>query len=582
MGWWSSTVEGAKWALSYAPPIASHALTYVQNTGYYLIKQGQSMKAALPALKTPAAKNVLLAGQLIAYQILPLLVIQGATSTLKSLTYDEQEENITLYNTTMASTWFVVETCLSLYTYYNTLDLLVKLPIITAKGTEAVTADRDSNDVPSPCIEAQCNYKRRARGRLREFFELSANDLLVFLVGRYSPEVAALLYVYFVANFIVRSATPERCDRHKSTNSTFLAAVGLNATLSSMFVDYALKHTIGIPSWPIHKALQTAVLLWHVDVTAHGRIPYAPPLSIALSEKIKVSLPPNVVAGFDFATGFITDMSISGLIVQLQPAPGAKSTAIVSFALRSLIWLLQCDKETAVVSAEPYKPRFFSTVQKKLPPFFRNTKNMVHDPVVRIFWPDVQEYALEILTIVQEAGMPIGKLTKTPIPGVAKLVKTALPPLLFRQFGISEKLTRALLPLCSDAEFWAFVFELKLWLGRHRPHELSQLILASTTETHALPGGDRSEFTPVGTLMPAPPPPDLLVSRTPSPSPDRPDTNAPDLFWSDSEEEDVKDTAPQKRSASPTLFYSGSERGAPRALVSNGKSDASTVTMYGF
>ena len=580
MGWWSSTVEGVKWALSYAPPIASHAITYVQDTGYYLVKQGQSMKAALPALKTPAAKNVLLAGQLIAYQIFPLLVMQGATNALKSLTYDEQEENVTLYNTTMASTWFVVETCLSLYTYYNTLELLVKLPIITAKGTEAVTADRDNHDAPSPCIEAKCNYKRRARGRLREFFELSANDLLVFLVGRYSPEVAALLYVYFVANFIVRSATPERCDRHKSTYSTFLAAVGLNATLSSMLVDYSLKHTIGIPSWPIHKALQTAILLWHVDVTAHGKIPYAPPLNIALSEKIKVKLPPNIVSGFDYATGFITDMSISGLIVQLQPAPGAKSTAIVSFVLQSLIWLLQCDKETAIIAAEPYKPGFFSTVQKKLPPFFRNTKKMVHDPVVRIFWPDVQEYALEILTIVQEAGMPIGKLTKTPIPGVAKLVKAALPPLLFKQFGVSEKLTRTLLPLCSDAEFWAFVFELKLWLGRHRPHALSQLILASETETHALYGGDRREFTPVGSLLPLPPPPDLLVSTTPSPTPDKQDTNDPALFWSDSEGEETKDIPSPRRSSSPTLFYSGSERGAPRALVSDSKTD--TSTMYGF
>lgn len=512
---WSSITDGAQQAWGWTVTPLTTLTTYAANTLVHSLNQGVALRNSIPALASPESKKILKAvAYITAYKILPLILLNSLNTAARTAVNEgREEENTAWYNAALLFIFNMIDWTVIGYTRRQELELFLETLTLDIQAPAAFIAFKAGlpKSLPSPCEEQNCNYKRRAKGSIREFFVLFANDLLTGAIS-YIPYIGKptdlILAVYFSGDVIVRSALLNYCERHRSTDSELLLSLGLSYTVTIMLMDKILEATVGMPPFLVHRTMRHLMLLWHVNNAAHMDIKYVVPG--------KGTLAIDPIMAYERVSSFLTDgafaLSMDQLTKIVHPEPNAPPLFSLSNVLKKLTTALNSDLE----KEHTPQPSFFKKVIKKaLPPIFRSTQDAVHNPVIRIFWPNLQEFLLDILDIIEEAGMPVGKLTKTPVPGVAATVKKALPPILFKKYGISQNLTQFLIPLCKDEDFWSFVLALQQWLQRHNVNDKKALASISSDKLISLhEGGEQVTIAPPQEDESAPmPPPSQITSR---------------------------------------------------------------------
>jgi hypothetical protein len=136
--------------------------------------------------------------------------------------------------------------------------------------------------------------------------------------------------------------------------------------------------------------------------------------------------------------------------------PGAQSsTALVPRANR-------------VVKANPVTQKLKDWV---IPPMFRSAYDVMRDPIIADYWKDIRAGGLTVFTSIEHYEK--SKLVSA-IAWRSELANT-LANLLDYKFGFPARLTKILLMLSKEEDFWEINHALKAWFDRHGPKQEGHL-----------------------------------------------------------------------------------------------------------
>lgn len=493
MGWWSSIENGAKvvgetaawaWNWTYKPLVTT--TTYAANTVVYLLKQGIALRQSIPALATPESTKILkAAAHITAYKIIPLIAINSLNGLLLSTVRDGRgEEAASWLDSSLLSATTLIDWAVWSYTARESATLVVETFAISTVGPAAFMAHKTAlpPTADDPCALAQCTNKRILKGALRQPWIMFGNDLLNYGVSSIpylGTPLSLILSVYFYGDYISRSANPH-CERHRTTDSELLLALGLTYTAKTMLMKHLLTATIGMPPAAAAKAIDHLILLWDINTAAHMDIPYV--------ELGYGTIAFDPIVAYELLSSVVTDIAFAGIMDKVAkiftPEPNKVPLVSIPWILQSLTKALNSDLETE----QSFQPGFFKkTAKRALPPMFRSSKDAVHNPVLSPFWGDLQKLLVEILYYVRKYGGKLETLTTSNVPLVASAVKKALPQVLYAEYGVSVKLSTFLLKLCKEEDFHEFLLAFKLWLDRHKLQEkqvLAPVLASQLTNLH--------------------------------------------------------------------------------------------------
>jgi hypothetical protein len=472
MSWWTAVVNGTKmigdsaaWAWNQTP--VKRAVNYVADTACYVLEQGLAARKAFPALATPSAWKIVEGmGNIIYYDVLLIVGINFINNGIQNFFregHDEEQAGLFAPYAIFLSGLSLINYGVSAYSYRQGAKLLVHTLVLDSLGPSAFNEFKAKlPNPPTLCIEEECNFKRKFKGSLREPLQLAANDMVLWAISKfpYGGEQAAwILAIYFYGEYITRMATPERCERHKAMKSESVLALGIGYTTTSAILDHILSSTVGIPPYLYHRTLNHILLLLHINLASHMNLPLVKPQ--------KNTFPIDPLALYERSSRFALDVVFAGLMkripIDFKTPPGSKPFIPLSTVLKFLTKILDSDLEQVRVN----QPGFFKQAMKQIvPSTFHNPKNVVNDPVIKLFWPDIQKGILYTIEIVEAAGKPVASLTTGPKP-LASAVKLTLPMALNYRFGLPIKLSEFLLSLSKKEDFWDFVTALKHWLERN-------------------------------------------------------------------------------------------------------------------
>lgn len=499
MGWWNTIVNGAqiakdtvtdtvKWVWDWTYTPAVKISTFAVNMMFSTLEQVQALKTSLPALRSEQSYKIVKAATNIAvYQIAPLILVNMANASLQTAvrTGRENEEDTTLlYSAMVIPAATAIDWIVWGWTTQRSSHMLAQTLAIDTMGAAAFNTTKPKPKIKelTPCELEHCNFKRKVKGSLREFFILFLNDLLTGGVSYlpYAGEMVALiLKAGFSGDLITRGANLDRCERHRaSAERSKIWSLGFAYVVTEMLLDKALQSTVGIPSYAVHRTMRHMLMLFFINNATHMKIDYVPPGKYDLLDP---------VVAYGKTSGFLADIIISGSKAEIarlfQPQPNKKPIISVPDILRRLTEVLNSDLERL----NRPKPSHLKIVAKKIAPsIYYDSKAAINDPVFRIFWPDMHELGLDIIDIVKTAGIPVANLTRSHVPLVAAAIRNAVPELLYQRYGISPKVTGFLINLCSDEDFWKFVRALQQWLQRHDLRDALPLATASNSQLSAL------------------------------------------------------------------------------------------------
>ncbi|USQ13921.1 hypothetical protein J2N86_00800 [Legionella lytica] len=508
MGWWNTIVNGAQiakdtvtdsvkwiWDWTYTPAVK--VSTFAFNMMFSTLEQVQALKTSLPALGSEQSYKIVKAATKIAvYQIAPLILINMANASLQTTVRngrDNEEDASLLYNAMVIPAATAIDWAVWGWTTQRSSHMLAQTMAIDTMGAAAfnTTKPKPKTKELTPCEREHCNFKRKVKGSLREFFVLFLNDLLTGGVSYlpYAGEIVALiLKTGFAGDLITRGANLDRCERHRaSAERSKIWSLGLAYVVTEMLLDKALQSTVGIPTYAVHRTMRHMLMLLFINNATQMKIDYVEPGKYDLLDP---------VVAYGKASGFLADVIISGSKAEIarlfQPQPNKQPFISVPDILRRLTEILNSDLERL----NRPKPGPVKIVAKKIAPsIYYDSKAAVNDPVFRIFWPDMHELGLDIIDIVKMAGIPVANLTRSHIPLVATAIRNAVPELLYQRYGLSPKVTTFLINLCSDEDFWKFVQALQQWLQRHELREAPPLATASDSQLSSL--HESRDHTPI-------------------------------------------------------------------------------------
>lgn len=511
MGWWSSIENGTKvvgetistaatwaWSWTYKPLVTT--TTYVANTVVYLLKQGVALREAIPALAAPESMKILkAAAHITTHKIIPLIAINSLNGLLLSTVRDgRSDEAATLFDSTLLSATTLIDWAVWSYTARESAELVVETLALSTVGPAAFMAHKTALPLAhdDPCAQAKCTNKRILKGAFKQPLLILGNDLLTYAVSslpHVGSPLSLILSVYFYGDYISRSANPH-CERHRTTDSELLLALGLSYTATTMIMERFLAATVGMPPVLVGKTLNHLLLLWHINTAAHMDIPYV--------ELGKGTITMDPIVAYEFMNSVITDIAFAGIMDKMakifHPEPNKTPIVSISWILKSLTNVLKSDLET---ENSPQPGFFKKAAHKALPPIFRSSKDAVHDPVLSIFWVDLQKLLVEILYHVRKYGGKLETLTNSNVPVVASAVKKILPQVLWAEYGISVKLSTFMLKLCREEDFHEFLLAFKLWLDRHKVQEKQELAPVRPNQlTNLHEGKSQALFTPLSEI----------------------------------------------------------------------------------
>ncbi len=483
MGLWSSLVKGTRTALTYTANVLTDGLSAVI-----------ALRHAIPALTTPEPKKILRATlHVTTHKILPLILLHYVNSQLQTYAHTGQEDdenNSAWYDLNMLSAITAIDWAVWGVTHWAATELVVETLII---DTMAPAAFNDHKKLlppspDSPCVQQECNFKRRIKGDISE-------TLILFLLFSMITSIRSLPYggelmhriasILSSGTLIMRSGKLDACSRHRTTHSETVLVLGAFYTTSNILIDKILDATIGMPPFLVYRTIQHFLLLWWINTAAHMHMPYVAPGT--------GTLPFDPIERFESAMREGTDILFAGItdktIKLLKPVPGSPPYISLPLILKKITDALNHDRQPKQLLHEKHGGpiRFF---RSQMPPIFRSTDQAITNPVVRIFWSDFQEFMSDILITVQKTSDPLRKASA--LPGVAMTVKKGLPEILFLQFGLPKKLTNFLITLNKEEDFRVFILALEQWFQWYKACEKKPLAEISSGQLAILTQGEHT------------------------------------------------------------------------------------------
>lgn len=469
MSWWSSVVDGvkavgtgfsngARWAWNNASlsTITVGFFRYTANTTFQILEQGLALRTAIPTLvnNESARKIVSGAAYIVVNDVLPMILLNSANNSVQNYFREGYEEDawLTPYSVFL-SALTLVNYGVRAYTLRQGAQNLVRITILDSVGPLAFNSNKTTIP-PSLCTELDCNFKRKMKGIGREPVLLLANDAVTYAVSTipYGGYAASrVLRVLFNGRYITRLVTPERCERHKQMDSASVLALGLTYEASTMLMDRVLESTVGIPPFIYYRTLRHLVLLWHINVAAHMKIPLAKEGG------------EDLIDGFERICRFGADVLIGGLMrripIDFKPVEGAPPLIPLSPTLQLGTRLLNSDIEREGKKA----PGLIRTVYARIaPPALKSGYSFINDPIVAMYWPGIQQgslFAVETLLSYRESKIK-STLNWIPPKGLSLIINL--------KFGVPKKITEFAIMLSKEEDFWDFLEALKLWLERNK------------------------------------------------------------------------------------------------------------------
>lgn len=478
MGLWAKFVDGVSTVTDYISTgvkwiwdnlsfnrINGAALHYAKNTSVQMLEQVAALGASIPSLVNhPKSRKILDSmAYIVVHDVLPVVSVNYINQTVQNYFRQGIDEEalpwlsaysgvITMLNMT--------NTAVRLYTYRQGAQTLIRVTIVDMLGPSAFNKHKLSNPPPSLCLDKKCTGKRKIKGSLREPFILLANDLVTAGIS-YVPYVgkptAFVLSTFFAGRYITRVVTPERCDRHKAMMQESVLALGLSYQASLFLINSVLGATVGMPPYLCYRTLKHLLLLLHINNAAH--------MSIPLVSQDEATIPVDLLNVYEATSRFIADVIAEGLIkripIDFQFDKNAKPIIPLSTALQFGTRLLKNDMEIENIP----EPGFFSSAAKTIrlwvtPQLLHSPRDLINDPIISKYWPRLRKGAITSIEIIQKAGQ---STTAATLAWAPKSVATAIK----LTTGIPKNVTKIVLMLTQDEDFWEFVNALKLWFERH-------------------------------------------------------------------------------------------------------------------
>jgi hypothetical protein len=487
-----ATINGATWVMDWTYDPLVTGITYIANTTVYFLKLGIATKEAAFSLKSPSLVKPNQAARTITFKLLPLIGIHTVNLAQIYLLHDERDKE-TWMQASMNATSTLMDWGVWIYTSRVGVELGIEVFALMGIGPSAYLEHKKRLPMSKddPCVVNKCTPKRLFKGNLREPFILMGNDLLIFFVSllpRIGPSGEIFLSLYFYGDYVNRSANLH-CERHRTTDSELLLALGTPYVLTLMAMNAFFPST----PFVIKKTLKHLLLLGFIKIAAHMDIPYV------AHGKGTLRFDPIVI--YELFNSFMIDIVFEGTMSKiaqlLAPDPNKTPLVSVSWVLQTLTNMFNSDLEKMplpVAPTEGYLPTIKEYLKKTkyiLPPIFHSTKNTIHNPVLRIFWPDVQEFLLEIMKYVVKADASISTVNESNIPCIATSVKKVLPEVLLQKLNIPTKVTTVFLDLSEEKDFHQFLLSLVQWLDRHNLRVAIGLAEVDPSTTSTLFQGER-------------------------------------------------------------------------------------------
>jgi hypothetical protein len=506
MGWWSSIINGTKstaeqvgnglkMAWGWGQPVLGVTVNYVSNTAVQIYHQSIALKHTIPGFMTPENYKVVKAvAQVVTYKILPLILLNMMNQHLQTMTHgqDDEEDAPWKRDAMVLSAATFIDWMAWGYTQRQGITLCAEIMAIDIFGPIAATAHL--NAIPKspgdPCVINKCNFQRRLKGTGREILSLwlidSTSDVITYLAGKPIGFIFSLLSH---GNEIAHAVNYRNCPRHRTTDSETILVLGSTYTMVNMLIEYALERKVGLPPAVVQKAISHLIVLAVINNAAHMPIKYV--------EVGKGTLVYDPFFLYERAIENTADrvfLKTKTLLTKyFQPNPGRPPIINLNWLLKSLKQALDSDLEKV---REAHPGFFKSSAKKILPPVVRSARDLVSNPVIRIFWTDIHDLLVDIAKIIDKVSNGVNGLTQSRIPLVPTATTSAAPTIVNWKLGLPNRLTSFLISLCEKEDFLALTRSFEEFLKRHSLKVENRLSLVDEELLKALHEGNSTETPP--------------------------------------------------------------------------------------
>lgn len=490
MGWWASlkervltakeqTVKGSQWFWHNASTTLTHSVfksglfKFVTNTNFHILEQGLALRKAIPTLvNNQQAHDVLKKmGRLVVNDVIPLVALNAANNAVQNYYHEENDQaqaslpyTVFLGVLTLGNYWVFA------YTSKRGVESVVRGLVIDSFAPTAFNSNKVTSP-PSVCLEQECNIQRKLKGMGREIGILWANKGLIWGVScipYVGSPIAQTLTVLNNGRYVTRAVTPERCERHKYMEQEFVLALGLTYECANRMMNNVLQAYIPGPFPFIYLfLLQNILLQLQVNLAAHMDVPLVEPKNATFHD---------VFHYYERGWRFFFDVLWAGLLNRVpkdfKPQPGEPPIISLSIVSQFLVRLLNSDLEKlAAIGSTPKAlgspalmikthPTMQAVKNLIIPSMFRSTYDFTRDPIIAGYWEIIRADGLSIFNIVEGHEKSSVVATMAWSPNTAAVI-------LDYKIGIPRKLTKIILMLNKEEDFWAFTHALKAWFARH-------------------------------------------------------------------------------------------------------------------
>ncbi|CEG58939.1 hypothetical protein [Legionella fallonii] len=573
MGWWSSVVDGAKFVYQGLGTLANGATssakwlwnnTSVKKAGVAVFKYGfntffegidqiKALQKAIPTLvnNESARQIVNEVAHLVTYDVLPMVTLNAINNGVQNYFregYPDDAPWLAPY-TLFLSSLTLVNYGVTAYTWRQGSQASVRMlalavygpPAFNSNKEIALTSNSNKESIPTPSSDE--GIGEQLNGIAREPIILAANDGLawgVSFIPGIGPKAALFIRVLSNGRYITRLVTPERPENDKAMKQESVLALGLSYELSCVLMDLLFEHTVGLPPFLYHRILKQVLLLLHVNTAAHMNIPSVKPEDATIW--------PDPLNTYEWICRFISNVIFAGLIkripIDFKRPKDVPPLIPLSSALQFMTAALRSDlkKEDSSPVTEPVVPLVASrdlvvlptksqalTVQPKepwklpsslqrfegvvndpigtlkflaLPPMFRSVDGLINDDIIFRHWSALREGWIGAIDAMKTYGKSNAAATLAWAP-------KSVAAVLYWKFGVAKGVTRTVLMLTQEKDFWDLANALKAWFERHdvkfevKLADRSRLALSGGIKKIELPSviSDSSPVVPAKTLI---------------------------------------------------------------------------------
>ncbi|MGL6029365.1 MAG: hypothetical protein ACRC0B_07290 [Legionella sp.] len=488
MEWWTSLVNGYKtvndtvvgsmsWVRDNSTPLLTRTLSFGGNTIHQFAEQGLALTSTISSFTADPATQRIGQGMfdIIFYDVLPVVGLNFLNNGVQQYFragYESQSylAPYSLFLTTLT----LVDYGVTAYSYRQGVHAVTRTLILDCLGPAAFNANSKPGD--SACAENKCTTKRFLSGMVREPLILAASDLLPVLVSPIpyigSP-ASQLLRMICIGRYITRLVTPERCERHKDMMSESVLALGISHQVALSLVNATLEASVGLPPFLQQRTIQHMLTLLFVNLAAHMTIP--------LVKRKKARAATDLLDKYEEATRFVIDVIFAGLLkripIDFAPDPETPPLIAIDKLLKNASKLF-----TGELPLWSYLGPMNGPFQRNrswlLPSMFNAPLN---DVIIKMYWPDVRREAIVIATQIERIKQ------STAAQMALSYSPKAVAAILSVGVGIPEKVTKIIIMLTKEEDFWAFVRALKLWFERN---DISRQVTLTVNSTISLRGGN--------------------------------------------------------------------------------------------